>query len=182
VDYSQVFGSEGQAMIVVCLAAAYGLLQAYFGIMAGEIMGYPMLWVPAFLFLPGISHLYFLFLCINKERRARAFKVINNIFRPRVRWLDAQKPSEKPVEVTPFDGPVVVDESERTIRPPILDKCQDEDLENLIAWREWIKARSLAVERLEQARENNLPGSVVLYEAYLKLIDPAVTQNYCAEE
>jgi hypothetical protein len=169
-------GQLGHTMLLVCGFALYGCLQAYWGEQAGDILGYPYFWIAAFLFMPGVSHLFFLYLYYNKMERARVMKVINDIFRPRIRHLDGQKPVEGPVSVTPFEGPVVVEEADQTIRPLILEKCQDEEIEHLIQWQEWSKAYSIAIERFELAKVDNLQGKMAMYDAYRQLIAPQILQ------
>jgi hypothetical protein len=163
--------AEGQVMGFICLLALYGISAAIFGELAGQTLGRPLMWTALFLVLPGVSHLFFLAIYLYMRHKARGVKVMQSLIITRtIRPPEAITPDGK-VQVTPFYGPATVKESDLFVRPQILKDRQDREIEQMIQWREWFAARSIAIEKLEDARESKDARAIELFEAYLDLAD-----------
>ncbi len=71
------------------------------------------------------------------------------------------------ISVTPFSGPV---SAPVEIDMTIPEKWRDPQIEELVEFELWEKARDLATERLEDARTKGHVNLVKVYETYIVLL------------
>ena len=167
------------ARYLIYLFAVIGYVVSAFilGQIAGAALGRPWKWTLLFLFLPIISHVTFMLILTRLKQKAADMRAIRDHHLSR----SARPPdtiTQEEMQVTPFSGPSVISESDRTLRHPVLKHLQDGKIEQMIQCGEWPMAHSMAVTKLEAARSAGDRQATEMYRAYLELIDPQLIHTY----